>query len=78
MGLHDPFGFLKHKLWPKEGSGVKLPLKVGSHLDSLACRWYATYCWKVLDEGYKFALYFTSIEGQHTKLWAPKFAGVPI
>jgi hypothetical protein len=22
MGLHDPFGHLKHKLWPKEGSGV--------------------------------------------------------
>ncbi len=26
MGLHDPFGYLKHKLWPKEGSGVKLPI----------------------------------------------------
>jgi len=24
MGLHDPFGYLKHKLWPKEGRGVKL------------------------------------------------------
>jgi hypothetical protein len=24
MGLHDLFGHLKHKLWPKEGSGVKL------------------------------------------------------
>jgi hypothetical protein len=24
MGLHDPFGWLKHKLWAKEGSGVKL------------------------------------------------------
>ncbi len=20
MGSHDPFGFLKHKLWPKEGA----------------------------------------------------------
>jgi len=19
MGSHDPFGYLKHKLWPKEG-----------------------------------------------------------
>ncbi len=19
MGLHDPFGYFKHKLWPKEG-----------------------------------------------------------
>ncbi len=25
MGSHDPFGHLKHKLWSKEGSGVKLP-----------------------------------------------------
>jgi hypothetical protein len=24
MGLHYPFGYLKHKLWPKEGLGVKL------------------------------------------------------
>jgi hypothetical protein len=24
MGLHDPFRHFKHKLWPKEGSGVKL------------------------------------------------------
>jgi hypothetical protein len=24
MGSHDPFEFLKHKLWPNEGSGVKL------------------------------------------------------
>jgi hypothetical protein len=24
MGSHDPFKYLKHKLWPKEGSGVKL------------------------------------------------------
>jgi hypothetical protein len=22
MGLHDPFGHLKHKLWLKEGSGI--------------------------------------------------------
>jgi len=24
MGLHDPFGHLKHKLWSKEKLGVKL------------------------------------------------------
>jgi hypothetical protein len=23
-GSHDPFGHLKHKLWPKEKPGVKL------------------------------------------------------
>jgi hypothetical protein len=26
VGLHDPFGQLKHKLWPREGSGVKLAI----------------------------------------------------
>jgi hypothetical protein len=26
MGSHHPFGALKHKLWPKEGSGVKLAI----------------------------------------------------
>jgi hypothetical protein len=26
MGLYDPFGFLKHELWPKEGPGVKLAI----------------------------------------------------
>jgi hypothetical protein len=41
MGSHDPFGYLKHKLWPKEGLGVKL--KVKNRPDLLACRWHATY-----------------------------------
>jgi hypothetical protein len=26
MGLHDPFGHLKHKLWSKERSKVKLAI----------------------------------------------------
>jgi hypothetical protein len=26
VGLHDSFGYLKHKLWPKERSGVKLAI----------------------------------------------------
>jgi hypothetical protein len=26
MGSHDPFGHLKHKLWPKEGLVVELPI----------------------------------------------------
>ncbi len=72
MGLHDPFGSLKHKLWPKEG-----PLKVGNLLNFLACRWHATYCWKALDEGYNFTSNFISITGLHTKLCAPKVARVP-
>jgi hypothetical protein len=26
MGLCDPFGYFKHKLWPKERSGIKLSI----------------------------------------------------
>jgi len=49
MILHDPFGHLKHKLWPKKGTRVKLPfdsrpLKIRNRLDLLVCRWHATYC----------------------------------
>jgi len=63
MGSHDPFGHLKHKLWPKEG-----PLKVRNRLDFLVFRWLATYQWKALNEGYNFSLDLISIEGLHTKL----------
>jgi hypothetical protein len=79
MGSHDPFGHLKHKLWPKERSRVKLyrPLKVKNRPNFLVCRWCATYFWKVLDEGYNFALNLISIKGFHTKLWAPKVTRVP-
>jgi hypothetical protein len=82
MGLHNPFGHLKHKLWPKEGLGVKLatwlrPLKVKNWPDFLACRWHATYHWKDLGKGYNFSLDLISIGGLHTKLWDPKVVGIP-
>jgi hypothetical protein len=85
MDLHDPFGHLKHKLWPKEGPGVKLAVwlpttKVRNRPDFLAWRWCATYRWKSFNEGYNFALDLISIKGLHTKLWGPKVGivvGVP-
>jgi hypothetical protein len=82
MGSHDPFGHLKHKLWPKEGSGVELAIwlpttKSQELLRFLTCRWHATYHWKALNEGYNFASNFISIGGFHTKLWAPEVVGVP-
>jgi hypothetical protein len=52
------------------------PLKVKNHPNFLACTWLATYRWKAIDEGYNFGLDFISIGGFHTKLWAPKVAGV--
>ncbi len=68
MGSHDPFGYLKHKLWPKEGRESNCqfdswPLKVGNHFDLLACRWHVTYRWKAIDNNYNFALNFISIGG---------------
>jgi hypothetical protein len=36
MGSHGPFGYLKHKLWPKEES--QKSIKVKNCPDLLACR----------------------------------------
>jgi hypothetical protein len=73
MGLHDPLGYLKHKLWSKEK-----PLKVKNRPNLFTCRWRATYCWKALDEGYNFTLNLILIRGLHTKLWVSKVARDPI
>ncbi len=53
------------------------PLKVENRPDFHACRWRATYCWKVLNEGYNFDLDFISIGGLHGKLWGLKVVEVP-
>ncbi len=37
MGLHDPFQHLKHKLWPKERPGVKLPITKSQELTRFPC-----------------------------------------
>jgi hypothetical protein len=76
MGSHDPFGHLKHKLWPKERPGVKLTVwfpttKSRNWPDFLVWRWLATYHWKALDKGYNFALDVITIGGFHKKLWGP-------
>jgi hypothetical protein len=82
MGSHDPFGHLKHKLWPKEKSGIKLTvwlltIKSQESPQFLTWRWHATYCWKALDEGYNFTSNLISIGGLHEKLWGLKIMGVP-
>jgi hypothetical protein len=53
------------------------PLKVRNRPNFLACRWWATYRWKALDEGYNFALNLILIGGLQRKLWAHKFLGIP-
>jgi hypothetical protein len=44
----------------KKGQGSKCqfdsrPLKVGNHLNLLACKWCVAYHFKALNEGYNFA-----------------------
>jgi len=64
MGLHDPFRYLKHKLWSKKGSRVKLVIWLPTTKSQesprfLVFRWCATHCWKALDKGYNyFKLHF--------------------
>jgi hypothetical protein len=81
MASHEPFGHLQHKLWSKEGPGIKLAvwlptIKVGNRPDLGVCRWIVTHRWKAFEESYKFALDLIPIRGLSWKLWAPKFLGV--
>jgi hypothetical protein len=83
MSLHDPFKYLKHQLWPKEGLGVKLPIWLSTITSQESplftyVRWHTTYHWKEFEEGYNFALDFTLIGGLHKKLWPSKVPRVPI
>jgi hypothetical protein len=84
MGSYNPFEYLKHKLWPKERSRIKMcqfdswPLKFGNYFDLLVFKWCATYHWKALNKGYNFVSYLTSIRGPHKKLRASKMSKVLI
>jgi len=83
MGMHNPFEYLRHKLWSKEGWESKCqfdswPLKVKNLLELRVWRMHVTYNWKTIDEGYNFSLNLISIGGLHKKLWASKVAGIPI
>jgi hypothetical protein len=54
------------------------PLKVRNRPNSLTSRQRATYHWKDLDKGYKFALDLIEIAGLHRKLCALKVVGVHV
>ncbi len=77
-GLHVPFEYFKHELWPEEGPEVKLSingrespwftcLQVMCHI-SLASSW----------RGLINSLNLTSIRGLHQTLWASKIIRIPI
>jgi hypothetical protein len=77
MGSHHPFGHLKHKLWPKERSGVKLPIWLPTTKSRKSTRFPCVQvAFHILLEssrqGLHFSLDFILIGGLHTKLWAPK------
>jgi hypothetical protein len=81
ISSHDPFGNLKHKLWPKERPGVKLAiwlLTIKSRESpqfpcvQVACHILLKNSRQRLD----LFLDLISIGGLHKKLWALKVAGV--
>jgi hypothetical protein len=49
MSLHHPFEHLKHKLWSKEGLGLKLAIWLPTIKSQESPR--ATYNWKAFDKG---------------------------
>jgi hypothetical protein len=65
------------KGWESNWQFGSRPIKVLNRPNFCVCRWHVTYCWKVFDKGYNFALDLISIRGLHTKLWCPKITRVP-
>jgi hypothetical protein len=79
----DPFGYLKHKLWAKEGQGVKLSiwLLTTKNQESLWFPCMQVVCHIMLEsswQGYKFSLDLNLIKGLHANLWDSKVARIPI
>jgi hypothetical protein len=82
MSSHDPFGRLKHKLWPKEGSKVKLAVWLltikSQESPRFPCMQVACHIQlESSQRGLQFCFRLISIGGLHAKLWAPKVMGIP-
>jgi hypothetical protein len=76
-GSHDPFGHFKHKLWPKEGLGVKLAICILTTKSCESPRFpYVQVVCNIPLESSQRELKIFSIKGMHSKLWAPKIAEV--
>jgi hypothetical protein len=76
IGLNDPFGHLKHILWPRAGSQIDKLISTTKSQGSPRYPCVGVVCnirpLESLDEGYNLASDLIPIEGLHTKLWAPK------
>jgi len=84
MGSHCSFGHLKHKLWPKEGSGVEFPrvcqfwLPTTKSRESTRNTWLQRTCDIPLERSRRdLQLCRISIRGLLAKLWGSKVPGVP-
>jgi hypothetical protein len=82
MNSHDPFEYLKHKLWLKEGPGVKLAIWLSitksQELPRFPCVQVACYIPLESSQwGLQLCFRLHSIKGLKTKLWAPKVVRVP-
>jgi hypothetical protein len=86
MGLHDPFRHMKHKLWPKEGPGVKLEFwrLITKSWESprfsrvqMECDVPLESFWRGLQLCFRPSD-LISIRCLHAKLWVPKVARVPL
>jgi hypothetical protein len=83
MGLHDPFEYLKHKLWQRKRPQVTMPIwfPTPKSWESLwnMCVWVV---WHISLESSWWELQFfsdlTLIKGLHNKLWASKVSEVLI
>jgi hypothetical protein len=84
MGSYCTFEYLKHKLWPKERSRIKLALSLLSITKSRESTWVLNVqatCDIPLESsqwGLQLYLDLIAIGGLHTKLWAPTVARIPI
>jgi hypothetical protein len=57
MGPHDLFGHLKHKLWPKEKSGIKLTIWLLTIKSQESTRFPCVHMtWKILLENFGWGL----------------------
>jgi hypothetical protein len=73
MGSHDPFGHLKHKLWPKERSRGKLAIWFSTTKSQESPRLFyiQVMCHTPLKSFQRgLQLFFISIGSMLTKLWA--------
>jgi hypothetical protein len=81
MPFHSWFGHLHPKLWAKERSGVKLPVRLpttkgrNQPIPDVQFR-SAIRRWKDLNKGYNFGLSLVAIGGQGKELWPLKVPGV--